>query len=415
LEAIRELLIAGRWRPDNELRGENKMCRNFRVISLLASVLPGLLPHVCAQNRFRQAHSPDGSYSVRIPWTDGTIEDAIKHSQAGTTIKVSAFNVLSTKDNKTHTWALVGTDPFAKLPSGTSIRAVILPLRVTIGSSVFDPTIPNACDSNVSALDRFVFSPLVANVPNLTINGVNVGTTQYINGFRRAEFWGTIGGSAAYQNPIAFTVGRATTISPGTHGITQFSGCKLTAIISHDWLKNYLQSTVIPSLQSSGAISPVQFAFFLLSNVVQSSVDPPTTSQCCVNGFHTATGNPPQTYAVAEWDTNGNSAKRQDASVVSHEIGEWMDDPFATNDAPAWGGIGQQSGCQTNWENGDPLSGTFMPTITIAGKGYHVQELAFYDWFFAKKGATPVGTGGKFSSNGTFTGPAKPCPPGGTY
>ena len=392
------------------IRRECRKRRNFRVISLLAGVATGLLPHVCAQDL-----SSERSYSLTVPWTDGTVEDAIQQSKAGTTIMMSSYNVLSTKDNKTHPGVLIGTSPFAKPPSGTTISGVIIPLRVTIGSSAFDPAVSNPCDSNVSPLVRFVFSPLVANVPNLTINGVNVGTAQYVNGFRRAEFWGKIGGSAAYQNPIVFTTANTTSIFPGTHGITRNSGCKLEGIVSHDWLKQYLTSTLIPSLQSSGVISPTQFAFFLLSNVSQSSVDPPTTSTCCINGFHNATGNPPQTYAVADWDTTGNSSRRKDASAASHEIAEWMDDPLATNGVPAWGGIGQQSGCQSNWENGDPLSGTFMPTINISGMGYHVQELAFFNWFFAKKGAGSVGTGGKFSSNGTFTGPAKACPPGGTY
>jgi hypothetical protein len=354
-------------------------------------------------------------YSLAVPWPDGTIEDAIFQSNAGTTIMMSSYNLLSTKDNKTHAGVLIGTSPFVSPPSGTTLSAVIIPLRVTIGTSVFDPNVGNPCDSNVSPVVRFVFSPLSANVPNLTINGVNVGNAQYINGFRRAEFWGKIGGSSAYQNPIVYTVAATSSVNPGVHGITKNSGCSLIGIVSHDWLKKHLTSTLIPALQRSGTISPTQFAFFLLSNVVQSSVDPPISSKCCINGFHNATGNPAQTYAVADWDTSGTSATRKDASVASHEIAEWMDDPLATNGVPAWGGIGQQSGCQSNWENGDPLSGTFMPTISISGMGYHVQELAFFNWFFAKKGAGSVGTGGKFSSNGKFTGPAKACPPGGTY
>ena len=311
------------------------MCFKLCVTPLLASVLPGLFPHVWAQSHSRLETLAPGSYSLSIPWTDGTIEEAIQQSKAGTTIMMSSYRITSPKDNQEYTGVLIGTSPFANPLSGTAISAVIIPLRVNFGSSVFDPTIPNPCDSNISPLLRFEFSPLVSLVPNLTINGVRVGTTQYINGFRRAEFWDWTRGSAVYQNPIAYTTGITTTISPGTHGIVQNSGCNSYGIVSHDWLKNTLTSTVIPALQSSGAISPAQFAFFLLSNVVQSSVDPPTASQCCINGFHNATGNPAQTYAVAEWDTNGTSATRKDASVASHEIAEWMDDPLATNGVPA--------------------------------------------------------------------------------
>ena len=103
-----------------------------------------------------------------------------------------------------------------------------------------------------------------------------------------------------------------------------------------------------------------------------------------------------------------------DASIASHEIGEWMDDPLAYNPTPPWGNVGQVSGCQANLEVGDPLSGTLMPPITMNGKEYQMQELAFFSWYFNKANDPSVGAGGKFSSNGTFQGPAKACPPGGT-
>jgi hypothetical protein len=155
---------------------------------------------------------------------------------------------------------------------------------------------------------------------------------------------------------------------------------------------------------------------FLLSNVVESLTDPPTLSNCCILGYHGATGNPVQTYSPMNWDTTGDFGLRvADASTSSHEIGEFMDDPLGTNPTPAWGHIGQVGGCQGNLEVGDPLSGTLMPGITLGGKTYHLQELAFFSWYFNRNGVPSLGAGGKFSSNGTFSGPSKPCPPGGTF
>src|SRR5262249_53982356 len=132
------------------------------------------------------------SYSLTIPWREGTVEEALQQSATGATIPMVNYKVKSTKDGNVYSGVLVGTSPFKKPATGTTINAVIIPLRFEIGTSVFDPSVANSCDSNVSPLVRFVFSPLSANVPNLTIDGVNVGTTQYINGFRRAEFWGKI-------------------------------------------------------------------------------------------------------------------------------------------------------------------------------------------------------------------------------
>ena len=299
---------------------------------------------------------------------------------------------------------------------------MVVPVKITIGTTVFDPTAADSCDGNVSAQTRLMQSPLVANVTNLTINGVNVGNTQYVNGFRRAEFWSTIGGNvggASYQNPMSFTSAATYTISAatvGTHGTTFSSGCHLLGIVSNSWLDSYLRGTVMPALTSSGVISPAKFVVFLFRNVVQSTANPPSVSQCCILGYHGATGNPVQTYTPVTWDTTGDfGAGTADGSIASHEIAEWMDDPLGTNATPAWGGIGQVSGCQGNWENGDPLSGTLMPPITLSGKVYHMQELGFYSWFFNKSTTASVGTSGKFSSNGKFTGPSKVCPPGGTF
>jgi hypothetical protein len=122
-----------------------------------------------------------------------------------------------------------------------------------------------------------------------------------------------------------------------------------------------------------------------------------------------------QTYGTMDWDTSGVfGGGVTDASISSHEIGEWMDDPLGNNATPPWGNIGQVSGCQGNWETGDPLSGNLMPAITMNGKSYQMQELGFFSWYFNKAGDASVGAGGKFSSNGTFQGPSKACPPGGT-
>ena len=50
-----------------------------------------------------------------------------------------------------------------------------------------------------------------------------------------------------------------------------------------------------------------------------------------------------------------------------------------------WGGIGQVTGCQNNWEVGDPLTGTNFPPILMPnGVTYHPQETVFWSWFYSK-------------------------------
>ena len=83
-----------------------------------------------------------------------------------------------------------------------------------------------------------------------------------------------------------------------------------------------------------------------------------------------------------------------------------MDDPFGTNPTAPWGHIGQVSGCQNNLEVGDPLSGTVFK-VPFNGFNYHLQELAFFSWFFRQ--SPSIGINGWFSNGGTFTTPAKAC------
>lgn len=358
-------------------------------------------------------------YYRRIPWKQGTHKEAMRMALAGTTIPLGQYSFTASKDGQNYTGVVVGTSPFSKPLTASTINAVVVPLKVTIGSTTFDPTAPNSCDGNVPALTRFQQSPLANDVPNLTMNGVNIGNVQFVNGLRRAEFWTTIQGSSAYQNELNYSfanVYELTAAVVGSHGTTAGSGCAQLGVLSTNWLDGILQSTVMPALTSSGAISPNAVVLFLFENIVQSDSDPPDTSSCCILGYHSAVGTPVQTYGTLDWDMSGNfGTSVSDASITSHEIGEWMDDPLATNATPPWGNVGQVSGCQGNWEVGDPLSGTLMPAITMNGKAYQMQELGFFSWYFNKNGDPSVGASGKYSSNGTFGGPSQACPPGGTF
>jgi hypothetical protein len=58
-------------------------------------------------------------------------------------------------------------------------------------------------------------------------------------------------------------------------------------------------------------------------------------------------------------------------------------------------------------EVGDPLSGTLAPPIynPFNKFTYHMQELAFFSWFY---GAPSVGVNGWFSDNDTFSTDAGP-------
>jgi hypothetical protein len=150
---------------------------------------------------------------------------------------------------------------------------------------------------------------------------------------------------------------------------------------------------------------------FMLYNSGMSFGDPANLGNCCAGGYHGINPTGPvtfQTYSPFAFLTNGIFANASDTVVLSHEAAEWMNDPYDVNPTPAWGHIGQVAGCQNNLEVGDPLSGTNVsPIVGKNGFTYHLQELAFYSWFY---GAPSVGIHGWFSDNATFmTDAGPPC------
>ncbi len=123
--------------------------------------------------------------------------------------------------------------------------------------------------------------------------------------------------------------------------------------------------------------------------------------------YHGSNGPPVQTYSVADFDTSGFfPAGLSDIGILSHEIGEWMNNPFGFNSTPLWGHTGQVGGCQSNLEVGDPLTGSLAPSVIMPnGFTYHLQELAFSSWFL---GGPSSAVHGWYSNNGSFVKDAGP-------
>src|SRR5262249_37596151 len=109
-------------------------------------------------------------------------------------------------------------------------------------------------------------------------------------------------------------------------------------------------------------LSPDALVLILTNNVFlapQADV-----KQCCFLGFHTAFASAQtgptqqvQTLGWASWVDQGLfGSSIGDVTPMSHEISEWMNNPFGANVAPAWQAVGASTGCQTNLETADPVA-----------------------------------------------------------
>ncbi|MBV9778685.1 MAG: hypothetical protein JOY62_01820 [Acidobacteriaceae bacterium] len=339
----------------------------------------------------------------------------------------------ASRDDNGYSGVMVGRDPFNG-GGGVNVATYIVPLKITThqiavsvnskgiltnkpGKTVFDPTATDkAClgSSNNVPATLFEQSPIFKNT-NFDFGGTIVGDTQYVDAFQRGNFWqvedrdhyhvllGPVKTLKAIDLDVPVKYGTAL----ATTALGPPAFCAPMAIVDIGWFDTWVANTLIPALSSQG-VNPSNLPIVFVHNVVW-SIGPPELNDCCAIGYHSWTGYPLQTYSSINFDyTDLFGPAILDTAVASHEVAEWMNDPFGNNPTPGWS-AGQATGfCQTNLEVGDPLTGTEAPRIAMSnGFTYHLQELAFFSWFF---GSPSVGIHNWFSNNGTFlTDAGPPC------
>ncbi len=391
-----------------------------------------------------------GHFTVRKPAQRidlETVKGAIATASA-TTLPVWTFDVHSSRDGNNYVGAMVGRDPFNN-PGSVSVPTMVVPLIIKTktvavsidpttgtvttksGVTTFDPTVADtACLTSPNNVPTTLLSQSpMFNRATFDFGGTIVGTTEYSDAFQRGSFWKALGSNVSkyhvllspkFLDPIVINVPTVygTSLTPASV-LAAFgppADCGNLGVIDIGWFDSFLTETIIPALAAKG-VNPTNFPIFFVHNVVWAE---PVTNifTCCILGYHGITGFPipTQTYSPADFESSGffvNSSGQpnpaiSDTAIMAHEVDEWMDDPFIVNEVPPWGHVGQVGGCQDNLEVGDPLTGTIAPSIVMSnGFTYHLQELAFFSWFF---GTPSIGVNGWFSDNGTFlTDAGPPC------
>jgi hypothetical protein len=357
-----------------------------------------------------QTKRPQGYYTV-IPLRGATVNEARISAAAATTIPTWDYSVTSPLDGNQYSGMMVGRSPFFHGARTTEIPTIIVPIIIRMSDGgVFDPTMPDTTclpsPSGATALALVQQSPVLQSTM-FTMGGTSVGTTQYPDAFQRGNFWMNVSVTGdryhTKLNPVT-TLNPVTVNVPTGKGTTNASGgCGSIGVMDINWWDPFVQGMISTSLAAEG-VSPITLPIFLFYNVVMTDGTPTLTgSSCCILGYHTAIGSPVQTYAVVDFDATTRFGPASSAiSAMSHEVAEWVDDPIGMNLTPAWGNIGQVTGCQNNLEVGDPLSGTAFPSVTMPnGVTYEPQELAFFSWFYRQ--SPSIGVNGWYSNNGTFT------------
>ena len=213
----------------------------------------------------------------------------------------------------------------------------------------------------------------------------------------------------------------------------------ITGVADYSWFSSYLQS-LIQSLHISATTVPI----FLTDNVLL-YIGHANYLNCCVLGYHgagmpvgrgagSANGQgkvPVQTFMYAAWTHPGTYSGflpdyidpsrtapnpvrgLADIHALSHEVSEWLDDPYVNNKVQPWlTPTAPQYGCTDVLETGDPVVGVWFPysgntaaapTGTTYYGQYHPEDEVEAQWF-GRGGVEPV-LGSAYNSYLTFMGP----------
>jgi len=244
------------------------------------------------------------------------------------------------------------------------------------------------------------------------------GDTTVNDAFMRAQF-GRIGSGYHVRLQNVKTYAAQTINVPASQGVAynraaaESAGKEATAgIVEGKWFSEKLQN-LMNALHVDATTVPI----FLTDNVM---LYDGTYDNCCTIGYHGAGmpighgagpasgkgNNPVQTFIYSAWSKPGTysgfysdySGTRTypsptrgiaDIHALSHEVAEWLDDPYVNNAVKPWlTPTAPQYGCTGVLETGDPVVGDWFPlagNTTADGYDYygeyHPEENVFAQWY----------------------------------
>jgi len=276
------------------------------------------------------------------------------------------WNGSFTYNNNQYNYVMVGTDPSTN--SGSLITTWIIPVKLVLSDgSVWDPL----AGGPLGPLGLTVNSPIFDSSTNYTQGGINVGTTQYIDAFQRANFWSTVQNNPNSHLLLGGPTTRITVLPELTLNVPSSSGHQCTEFGIHVACVdiNYYDEQISNYMAQSNIINPAGFPIFENANTYL------TEGGCCIGGYHSANG--AQTYANFEYVTTPGVFS-QDVSALSHEVGEWADDPLYPHENNTPCGILEVGDPLENGQPGHPY-GTWA--YQLHNFTYHLQDLVTLKYF----------------------------------
>jgi hypothetical protein len=281
-----------------------------------------------------------------------------------------------TYQNRKYAAVIVGTN-VTDTNKTTTTPVVIIPIKLvfgkTNGNHTYDPNKDIYPGTKLTVTQYVAQSPFFVPI-NFTRGGTNLGTTQYVDAYERANFWKYVKTNKKYHVLLGTPTilpEQTIKVKPADGSIQQnpYGKGKVGLWSNVDSVDALLQTYMNKLKQIKPNVLPL---FLVYDTYIACG------QGCGYAGYHSANAGPPggQTYAfstVIDPGTFGSST-----AAVSHQFGEWILDPFNTN-----------AGCGGLMENGDPLQtednyGVYSYTGNN-GLTYELQDLVFINYFGAPK------------------------------
>ena len=298
-------------------------------------------------------------FSVRVPGKNA----AGPRAAAAALAPLRTFNGSFSSGGTTFPYTMVGTAPTGAATTST-IPNSITPLALRFGASTLGVPAAN--------LTKVTTSGMYAN------KAFPGGTGQYGDVFMRTQFWTQLNGGAKnwHVKLAAPNVRPTLTLTvPAGSGRTLVLRGVTTGFADVNWLDNAIQGYI-------SAPAPTILTQLLTNNIVLCDGAPlADLSNCGIGGYHSLATNAAGRHTYS-YQSYLNQLIFQDPtfaniSVMTHELAEWLADPYVNNRTPNWiSAIAPQYGCNGFLEVGDPVVGRGM---TIGGLFY--QDEVYLSWF----------------------------------
>jgi len=336
-------------------------------------------------------------------------------------ISIPHFDFTATSGGHDFPLMFVGSEPKSH-GKATFVQNTIIPIAITLPLFTVDSkgnlhftgtevTFDGA--SKVKATLRSpIFSPAVFNVPP------QAGQTQWGDAMQRTTFFQELLPRSDNWHVLLDTPVITATVNTADFfdgfAVDFGDGTPIFAFVAGEFIDG-----IIASYLATQDVDPHSVPIFVTYNQLL-FFGGDINNGCCVLGYHNAivTGNRGsnvvvQTFIFADWNDPGIfNGPVEDVHALSHEVAEWLNDPFINNVVPPYAN-GEGTGCATIMETGDQLVGHSVP-VTINGFTYHPQTQDILQWFTREVPSSALGGLYTFPGDPTVANvPAPVCTPGG--